>query len=938
MDCVSRRWTTIASVAAFVLYASTAYSAVPRPNIVPQPKTVEGVHGAWEVGPGSFLLCDRRDPMLESGIEEIQKRLAAIEAPALLRTKPAGAVAGTSAIRVVLGLAEDASVRQIARQMGVSLDPAQLGPQGYLIRFATVDAVPTALLAGGDLAGTLYACVTFAQMLRRDGNRIVADAADVTDRPDFQWRIIGRPAAPSARLCKAPSPEAARKEYDSYVRSMRENIDFCLQFKINGITLRSSGTGKWSNVAAFGPAARAALREVSDYARDRGVFLEATAYSAIDVGQGGPAAELTDIVRTHGVGYCWSRDEMLRERAREFGRFAREAGIGLYYLHAPDRTSLDDPGLFSKRCSLCQKRWKDDERAKADAHVMNIMYEEIKRASPTTRICAVLVPYGATLDRLEPAKRDEILRYWREASALLPADMAICVRENRRPNVAAFKEAFARQPVYFYIESIYWRGWEPMFSTTPRHARTFDFDDPRDLYYMGNSGDFGPLCHAVAAQFAWNSQSPGAALQRTFNHHPLQDGIEPPEVAKELVDQLAARLFGEENSPLIGDAVRGDLSWAYTSDPEATSRAAIERLEGRDSDIPGQQAIDAPALRDLPALMRHQQQGSAAGLSALRQLAKRINSGDWKPNDWQRRQFDFLASYVGSVNALSSVRYPLLAGTQAMERRDHRAARQFAQAGLEAVPVALKALDEVSGWLESEDAWYARARGVRNLVAADQQKLQQLLKLAEGIVPELADSPENLKTAAFLLRGRSVKTQSSGNGSLEFTDQVVRTPGQKTLHFTRPQQPWAGCSVRFDPVDVRRYEGQGGYLRFYVNSDGPKGWQRATFWGIFQDAEGKPVQGQYVYLHKPSDEERNRKPWPGFVDVDDLEDTWQLVSIPLAQFAAKDAVYLTGLHLNFAKVPDCGLVIADPYLIGNTEPVRTERAVRRDPQTSNGGL
>jgi hypothetical protein len=40
------------------------------------------------------------------------------------------------------------------------------------------------------------------------------------------------------------------------------------------------------------------------------------------------------------------------------------------------------------------------------------------------------------------------------------------------------------------------------------------------------------------------------------------------------------------------------------------------------------------------------------------------------------------------------------------------------------------------------------------------------------------------------------------------------------------------------------------------------------------------------------------------VNVDDLPDTWQLVSIPLTQFADPNAAFSAGLNLNFAQVPE----------------------------------
>ena len=79
---------------------------------------------------------------------------------------------------------------------------------------------------------------------------------------------------------------------------------------------------------------------------------------------------------------------------------------------------------------------------------MNIMIEEIRQECPDLQICAVLIPYTATVEHLDDATQKGIQDYWQETSGALPEDIFICVREEQRQHVEGFKAAYARHPIY----------------------------------------------------------------------------------------------------------------------------------------------------------------------------------------------------------------------------------------------------------------------------------------------------------------------------------------------------------------------------------------------------------------------------------------------------------------------------------------------------------
>ncbi|MBN1673614.1 MAG: hypothetical protein JXR37_21385 [Kiritimatiellae bacterium] len=914
-----------------ILFASSTVcisAAVPRPNLVPLPQQVEALGRPipWPAA-GAVLCAEEAVPMIQVGLAELDKAVTRLGGPAIIRR--AGADSGAP-FAVIVGTPASPLVARWLRTHGIKLDAGDPGPQGYVIRFLADGANTRVLLAGSDAQGALYACVTFSQMLRREGARLVVDAANVRDWPDFRLRVIGR-FFQSSLLYDAVRGARTREEY---LRVCRDHVDFCLRFKINGITLRFAplfqGRAQ-SNVQAIGQETRAALREVSEYAAQRGVLLEMKSHSAIDVGQGGPASEIKDLVEARGARFSWSHDELIREQGRVYGRFARETGIGLYYLHSPDVWQYGRYAGWHERSAHCRARWKDDERAKADAHVMNLLAGEIRALSPATRICAVLIPYGASVDNLDSERSREILGYWREVNERLDPRIAVCVRENRRENVAAFKQAYGRHPIYFYIETCYNNGWKPFFTTSARVLQTFDFDDSRDIFYLGNTGEYAELGWAMTAHYAWNTGAPGAVPHRGYNHDPIHDGTRPPEVAGALLDAICAHFFGEQAGPLMGEAVRGDPSWLFTKEPASTAVAARDRLAGRQSDIPGWEETVIDELDDPARLMQHQADGSRRGLDAVLKVQRMIEAGQIAFDERQQQQFRFVLSYLGAVRAVAAVRAPALAAATAIREKRHEAAQSAARKGLAALPESLRLLTEISAALGGKDNWLWQSEpSLRKRIEAQRVALERLDTLGRGIVIEQADTPANLETAAYLLRRGQVKAAGSEKCALDLSAEHARTPGHPALVFSNPAARFAGATVRFPPVNVRPYLEQNGYLRFYVNSAGPKGAQLARLWCYFRSGEAADEQkrGDWVRINLRTPRDNKPAEKRGFVTVDELAETWQLVSVPLADIARDDGDWLAGFHVNFPRIPECGLVIADPYLIGNTQVAEIKRKVR----------
>jgi hypothetical protein len=260
--------------------------------------------------------------------------------------------------------------------------------------------------------------------------------------------------------------------------------------------------------------------------------------------------------------------------------------------------------------------------------------------------------------------------------------------------------------------------------------------------------------------------------------------------------------------------------------------------------------------------------------------------------------------------------------------------------------------------------------------------LGRLKDLLDGQVTELCESAENARTVRLLLPrdGRDVKVRGKGATWVSLVSHPTHagTGGHSTFPAPAegmiprgkagPQEPQGlpstppeklnvpvlkciqiegltlpshdGLSVSFPPTDVSEYRKAGGVLRFYINGGGA-GNQQFTFWlyARAQGGGGKPeIRNPKSKLGDGRSEGRDSKGWMwvslrDYVTIDDLEATWQLVSIPLDRLVREDYPEVTGFGMNNAVDNDvCGPVwIADLYVAMNREPVERQVAVSPPP-------
>lgn len=894
-------------------------------RVVPVPKQAKSLKRDAPMHGAVIVLGSEATTQDRIGAEQINSRLTDLGAQPL--PVVAAEKASASGTQILLGTPRSNSALDAAlRSRKIKVTATNPGPQGYVVDFLFRPDATQILLAGSDNQGALYACSTFRMLLEGRGDEVTATAARIRDWPDFRHRMCGRKDRVWGRLSmlKRETGDSARVRswIEEYVDANKRVVDWCLQNKINWISLRSGVATYVEEWNAFG---REALRQVADYGRERGVYFEAAATSSIDVGQwtGPDRPEWADeIVHTHGVGYCWSREDEIRKRARLLGEFARDIGASMYYLHAPD-TSKGGYELWDERCSLCKARYADHERAKADAAVMNLFAAEIQGLAPQCKICAVLVPYGASLDRMAPAEAQKVVAYWREVNSLLAKDIYICVREKQRPNMKAFHQAYAGRPIYFYNNPITSRGWMPLMATSPRFAKTGFFGRPNDMYFLGVQAEDERTWRALVNNYGWNVSAPGAAWQRPFVYNPIVDTSGPRQVTHGVLRDICRNVYGPKIGPLVAEAETKMVAWNFLADPVAISNRMQDRLGVRQARAPGGREAIRWEVASIPLLLGVCRDGSLAAAKMLEKAWNMAAEGEVSLTDEAQQQLESVYSYALACRALSSAMHAEAAASTAAAEGNLDRCRMLAAAGLASIDrhqAAVRALLYEIG----ERRFFWDARHVAERTEERREPLERLLELGGGSVVEDVDTPENLATSLVVFDDTApgLRFRSSGNGDVRLTTEITRRGSAAAIEFTRPDHAWDGCSFSFDPMDISEWVKRKGHLRLYVNSAGPVGYQEMTFWMKLQRQDGTDARWKWVSIHRNMTREHE-----GFIIIDGIPATWQLLDIPLEQLCAEPDVLLTGFHINFCRVPPYGVVLDDIYITGDQPTVQEKIAV-----------
>lgn len=464
-------------------------------DILPTPKSLEssGAKFLLSDGGGSLaVICiHREDRQAVIAAEEINARISA-QGGRPLRVVAAdepGRLAATTNVIWIMTAEQSAASCFAGEMRRAAAEIAPHGAQAYAIRFAAGSRGGRhCILVGAGPRGVLHAGGTLGLLIGRAGSTVFAAEAQITDWPDFANR--GLPVWP------LPASFDAFKKY----------LDWALRYKFNRIY-----TGASRDADAFRlPDAqeRRYLRKVNAYARERGILINyAFNWAVGSPTSGGGRADFKDALLFNGHYYSWGDDVLLKRRAAELSRFARETGAGSLQLHCIDTYEE----AWAQRGVRERLRFGND-RSAADANVVNIFTAELRRLNPGIELQFVAYPYQVNFD----LPGNERYRAWMKSlSARIPGDVHLVVTGPDREQADSWVAA-TRQPLVHWVNGDAFQ-WGRYFSTLPAFTRSAYYPgrDRDVVVQMEPIGPFrGEVMQLAASEYEWNVEAPGSASLR----------------------------------------------------------------------------------------------------------------------------------------------------------------------------------------------------------------------------------------------------------------------------------------------------------------------------------------------------------------------------------------------------------------------------------------
>lgn len=727
--CLSKR---ILSYSGFILLMS-AYSlgAVTNvPDIVPWPKEIRFGKHYWELPAGNSsgtILVLGRNASAQSriGAERLSAALKKVGSNSIICDETEQIPSETGCVFYIGTVGENSLLTRKLKSHRINITADNPGVQGYVISFRQDKGVRTVLLAGSDHLGTLYSCVTAEYLVSMQDSKPVILPTEVRDWPDIKNRWLGNPqwhggASDRYDLFQRGWDEPESKRFNITARKHIEDgmayVDWLLKRKINGMRSFTEISGMF--VDDMPQAARKAIREINEYALARGVkpFLmqnselipskAAKQYSRSDWWK-----NINLDKKVVGSGrdsrFCWSRDDLILQRARAIGQYMKDTAMPAVWIHAIDTGGYQDPEVWSNRCENCKKRWGDD-RLSASANAWELFVKGIREKCPEAVVIPILYPYMITiLDEKFPKSgyswsgsinREEVLEktidYWKGIAKALPPDIPLLIRESSYDAVTRFRELVKPHPLFTYFQPSHHLAWQPVFTTSIRYMKTFKGDE-RDIVWLSDPANSEPTFFG-AAEYAWNTEAPCADY---FQQWLAADGEQPVEIIENLLPRLCRNVWGTELGNLLTEVFASNVSFAYLNYPYDTRNWVLSYtpdLKNEDVDR-----------------MCQQYMGAAKAVAAIDKVWEKLTGPNSKELLSNLTSFDVCRLYERYLNMhaaywVASGRFNLWKARQLIKSGDMEGGRKHIQAGLMAVEEAPA---------DMEKAFKAVAAGSRTMPA-----------------------------------------------------------------------------------------------------------------------------------------------------------------------------------------------------------------------------
>ncbi len=574
-------------------------------DIVPMPKRIRLTDRRLPVADAMIVLGEESSEQEKIGAKWVNDHIVRKGArPLPVVTE--GELSGDPELRIFVGTRETSTaIHKAAREGLFSLGPAVPGKRGYVIEPRVSDKHTDLLLGGADPIGALYACVTLAGLLERDGDNVAIREAEIVDWPDYSAvshginLIYPELGELGRRLRWAVTPSEEQEE--QYLRVMKEHLDRLLERKYSCFQVDKYAIGPryWRKLS---PEFMATHKKLTDYARARGIrSLVYALHPCVGLRSELPHVPqrcLTGIGRDSYEHYvrCWSMDDERRKNAARLGQFLHATGITDAGFHDWDTGAFLSPANWGERCDVCRQRWGDDFAA-ATINKHRIYCEEIKKTAPGCRLHFTLYPYNVSvlsqataeryhIDRYGPSPsvpdvarrlRERFTDFWVRCTKGLPNDVTFCIRENIPENVRRFHEITAPHGTFAWYK-VGSEQWQTFLDESPRWAGTF-YSGRDDLLFNVSLERFVPLKAMAVREYTWNMHAPGATgwgqlPQEQRQRHAEAEG----DIYEVVFPHILRNFFGRRAAPHLIKALSLNMAVNHIFDHLPSHKRRIDIL------------------------------------------------------------------------------------------------------------------------------------------------------------------------------------------------------------------------------------------------------------------------------------------------------------------------------------------------------------------------
>ncbi len=581
---------------AFSLFLGILYSIVgyaqsnetwKQVDIVPMPKKI--TLSGKNIDLDDYVLVLGKKPLRQAiiGADWINSRITELGGKPLKIVK--GDSSGKNKI-IIGGKCDNAGIAVAGKRLDIG--PGNPGKRGYVIK--VFDNARNIYLAGADAIGTLYACVTFAELIEKENNKIIWREADVRDWPDTIKISLGSgftgttmsPEIIMESRAISNNPNPTKKQKERYLSAIKKYYDWLLKRKVtllNYYLYRRGREFKHTRNMDI-------IREGIEYGKDRGVGALLYAEHPFaglrkrypEIAQKSKCLSDTG-AHPHYKKWirCWSEDEITRKTARELAEYMKATGLSDIGFHDTDAGTYVSPAQWNDRCDKCKKRWGNDYAA-ATINKHKIYYDEIKKLNPDATLHFTIYPYGISiLDKasgemklrerygnspatvkLAEKYRKQYTEFWKRLNKTFPSgDVTFCIRETFPAPVNAFRKVIRGRGMFTWF-ALMSHAWRPLFSQGACWTGTF-CNNPRDVFFVNYANPMLPVEPLAVREYSWNKNTPGS---RPFDKHafapPEQWKLAEPEgeIYKLVLPKLVRNVFGRKAAPYITTALSQNIN------------------------------------------------------------------------------------------------------------------------------------------------------------------------------------------------------------------------------------------------------------------------------------------------------------------------------------------------------------------------------------------